>query len=289
MPTKDRAHSAIHVEYDEKDQHSFLFDCGENTQRQLLRAGLNLMKIDNIFITHWHGDHCLGLPGLVDTMGFESRKTPLQIFAPEGRRIGKCINFSHSLGKFKVQPKFVPFKGKHINKVFTEDRFYVESIPVEHGVPTVAYAIVEKDKESIDMDKAREVGLPEEGVVYKELKEKGKVVCNGKKISLKDLVILEKGKRVVYSGDTLVCDNLRKIARGADLLIQDCTYFGVDERHAYKHASLPEIVKMAKEENIKKVILTHISRRFTDISKLREMVKDYPNMEVAEDFMKVVV
>lgn len=287
VPTRERAHAAIYFEFDDDRQSCFLFDCGENAQRQIMKAGLNIMKIKNIFITHWHGDHCLGLPGIIDTMGFEGREEPLLVYAPEARRVKKCINFSYSIGKYKVQPKFVPFKGKHITRIVDQDRFAIDSVPVEHSVPTVAYAFIEKEKRSIDKEKAVRSGLPEEGRIYKELKESGRVMYEGKEIFLDDLLVTEPGRKVVYSGDTMICENLRNIAQGADLLVQDCTYFGDDEARAYKHASLPEVMKMVKELEVKRTVLTHISRKFGDINELKEMVSNHPDLEVAEDFMQI--
>ncbi|MBD3380518.1 MAG: MBL fold metallo-hydrolase [Candidatus Omnitrophica bacterium] len=290
VPTRTRAHSSLYVSYDDGEEECLLFDCGEGTQRQLMTAGLNMMKIDNIFITHWHGDHCLGLPGLVDTMGFEGRERPLDIFAPEAKRVGKCLSFSYSIGGYRVNPRFVPFRGRGVKRVLEKERFDVLSGAVEHSVPAVAYAIAEKDKETVDPEKARAAGLPPEGPVYGEIKEKGSVEYAGRRVFFGDISRLEKGKKLVFSGDTLICDNLRTLAAGADLLIQDCTYFGpVGRVRAYKHACLPEVLEMVSSIGVKRTVLTHISRRFGDPDKLRAMVEEYPGVEVAEDLMVVVI
>lgn len=290
VPTAERAHPAIHISYDDGDEFRFLFDCGEGTQRQFMTAGLNMMKMDNMFITHWHGDHCLGIPGMVDTMGFEDRKRPLTIFAPEAKRIKRCLSSTHSMGNFKVISKKVPARGGRATRLVDTDRFKIVSIPVKHSVPTVAYAVIEKDKTSIDLRKAVGLGLPESGELYGQLKKKGKVSVGKRKITLKDISFTKKGKRIVYSGDTRICKNLRKLVRNADLLIQDCTYF--DEQGAkrpHEHASLPEVIEMAKQEGVKRVVLTHVSRKYHDVEKLKDLVKDYPSFEVAQDFMTVVV
>ena len=290
VPTRERAHTAIHVCHDDAEEFCCLFDCGENAQRQLLLAGLNLMKIDNVFLTHWHGDHCLGLPGLVDTMGFEGREKPLTVYAPEAKRVRRCLGFSSSMGKFRIDPRSVPARGKKEKTVFEAERFRIVSVPVAHGVPAVAYALVEKDKVGIDPGKAKELGLPERGEIYKELKEKGRVAEGGKSITLEEVSMREKGKKIVFSGDTEICDSLKDLVRGADLLIQDCTYFdrmGPDK--PYKHASLPEVAEMVAGAGVKKTVLTHISRKYQDTASLKELVRDRSDLEVAEDFMTVIL
>lgn len=290
VPTKTRAHPAIHLSYDDGVGECLLFDCGENTQRQFMSAGLNIMKIDNIFLTHWHGDHCLGVPGLVDTMGFEDRRSPLSIYAPEVNRLKKGINFNYSMGKFRIFPHNVVSRGKGIRKIFDTKRFYIASTPVKHSIPSVSYALIEKDKTCIDLKKANSLGLPEKGEIYGELKKRGKIRLEGRDITFEDISIVQKGKKIVYSGDTEICDNLVAMVKGADLLIQDCTYFDdVEGTRPHKHASLSEIKDMVKENDVKKIILTHISRKYQDPEQLQKLIKDYPQFILAEDFMEITV
>ncbi len=290
VPTTERGHAAIYLSYYDREETCLLFDCGEGTQRQFRFAHLNMPKIDNVFITHWHGDHCLGLPGMVDTMGFEGRKRPLTVYAPQARRVRKSLGFSCSMGKFKVKTRNVPAKGRRAVCLMETDRFRVVSIPVKHSIPAVAYALVEKDKISIDLKKAASLGLPEKGEIYRELKAGKAITFGGRRIRLEDISVKKEGKKIVYSGDTEICDNLRTLARGADLLIQDCTYFnGPGEEKPYKHASLPEVIEMIRAEKIKRTILTHVSRKYPDAAKLRELLKEHPGLELAEDMATVVV
>ena len=290
VPTRERAHAAIHLCYDDREESCFLFDCGEGTQRQFLFAGLNIMKINEIFITHWHGDHCLGLPGIVDTMGFEDRRKPLVVFAPEAGRVKKAMAFSHSMGRFKVIPRNVPSGKGGIKVLMKKERFSIVSTPVKHGVPTVAYALIEKDKTVIDPEKAAQAGLPEKSDLYSRLKEKGKVRFEGRVIKLEDVSMTKKGKKVVYSGDTEICDNLRKLAHGADLLVQDCTYFSEKaEERPYQHAYFPEVLEMIKEEKVKHTVLTHISRKHQDAGELKQLLRGHENVQLAEDFLEVAV
>ncbi len=290
VPTAERGHPAVHISFRDEKEECFLFDCGEGTQRQLISARLSLRKIEKVFITHWHGDHSLGLPGMVDTMGFEGRKTPLEIYAPKARNIKKILKFSHSFGEFKVVSRNVRAKGKKIAEVTKGVSYSVLSSPVKHSAPTVAYAFLENDKICIDPEKAMKYGLPEKGRIYRKLKDTGVVTVRGQRVKFEDIAVIKKGKKIVYSGDTEICENLRKLAHGADLLIQDCTYFdSPDPGKNYQHAALPEIIEMASTEHIKKTILTHISRRYKTLGWLKDLIKNYPGFEVAEDFMEIEV
>lgn len=290
IPTRQRAHPSIFLTYKAKNEFCYLLDCGEGTQRQILFAGLNPMKLNEIFITHWHGDHYLGLPGLIDTMGFENREKPLTIYAPEAERIKRILNWGYPSKKFEIIPKDIPAKGKKITTLLETENFKIISVPVEHNIPAVAYALVEKDSIKIDKEKAKKIGLPSQGIIYREIKEKGEITFKNKKIKLEEVSFVKKGKRIVYSGDTKICENLAKLAKDADLLIQDCTYFDFSEEFKeYGHASLKDIIDMVKKTKIRKVILTHISRRYKSSTELKKQIKNYPSLTLAEDFMKVVI
>jgi len=289
IPTRERAHAALYLSYKGKNEFCYLLDCGEGTQRQILLADLNPMKLDEIFITHWHGDHYFGLPGLIDTMGFENRLKPLTIYAPEAERFTNLLDLGYSSKGFRITPKNVPAKGCQIKELLETGDFKIVSVPVRHDVAAVAYSLIEKDRVKINKEKAKKVGLPAQGLIYREIKEKGRVIFEGKKIEFEDISLVEKGKKIVYSGDTEICDNLTRLVQDADLLIQDCTYFDSEKFEKYGHASLGDVVKMVEQAKVKRVILTHISRRYRDLEKLRRKVRDYPTLTIAEDFMKVTI
>ncbi|MCD6574954.1 ribonuclease Z [Candidatus Aerophobetes bacterium] len=289
IPTRKRSHPALHLTYTSDREFCYLFDCGEGTQRQMLIAGLNFMKINHIFITHWHADHYLGLPGLVETMGFEGRNTPLTICSTEPDRTRVLLNLGYSPPSFNIIYKAVPTGEHGITSLLETDYFTIVSTPVNHTVPSVAYALVEKDKVRIDKEKLKKLGLPDKSELYGELKRKGKVFFNSKQVKLEEVYSVEKGKKVVYSGDTRICDSLIEISQNADLLIQDCTYFDSQDFEDYGHASVGEVMKFLDKVKVARVILTHISRRYKDLRSLRKMVKNHPNLEIAKDFMRVVV
>jgi ribonuclease Z len=289
IPTQKRAHTAIHLSYISRKEFCCLFDCGEGTQRQLLFASLNPMKLTEIFVTHWHGDHWLGIPGLTDSMSFENRVEPLTIYAPEVERASPLLNLGYRSKGFTIIPKNVPSCGNKITTLLETDDFKIVSTPVEHGIPAVGYGFISKERVKIDKEKAITAGLPAQGLIYKEIKEKGKAIFDNKVIEFKDISLVKKGKKIVYSGDTQVCDNLVRLVQNADLLIQDCTYFDNEESRKYKHASLENVIKMVEGTGVKKVILTHISRRYKDPEELRKKIKGYPYLRIAADFMRIKV
>lgn len=289
IPTIKRAHPALHIRYQDGGEYCFLFDCGEGVQRQFLFADINPMKIEHIFISHWHGDHFLGLMGLIDTMNFEKRKTPVYIYTPEIEKLKKFLNLGHNLKEFDVNVIEVSKSPVIESVVFETPDLFVSTVPVEHGIPAVAFKVCEKERERFDREKANSFGLPKQGLIYKEIKEKKFALYEGRKILFDDIYYKINGKSIVYSGDTEVCESLMKLADGCDLLIHDCTYFDCDELDRYRHACLEDILKMLEKITVKKLVLTHISRRYDNIRELKSRIENYPNIIIAEDFMKLQV
>jgi len=288
IPTRTRAHSAIHVRYRGRREYCYLFDCGEGVQRQLLLANINHLKIGAIFITHWHADHYLGLPGLVDTMGFESRTEPLLIFSPEPERVRALLAVGYAQPPFPVSVRAADSLRSESSTLLETQEFLISSLPVVHTVPAVGYVFREKDRVGIDRDKLRAMGLPLASPMYRDARANGFLRSKAGDIPWKQISSRKKGKKVVYSGDTAVCDTLRTAIEEADLLVHDCTFFENVEGN-YGHTSLGELLAMTHSTSVKRIVLTHISRRYQNHEALDAMVRDYPNMLVAYDFMKVVV
>ncbi len=286
-PTKDRNHSAIFLHY---DRYNFLFDCGEGTQRQMIMAkGISFMKIDRIFITHWHADHWVGLIGLLYTMNLEGRKRSLYIHGPDAERfIGDILDLDYWGTRFRVIPKNVPSEGNEETKVFKTKDFEITSIPTKHTVPSVAYAFRERDRMNVDIKKAEKLFGLRQGRLVGKLKKRGWIMFRGRKIMLKDVGIRKPGVKVVYSGDTEPCENIVKISEGADLLIHDSTFSEVKEDRM--HSGAKEAAKIAKKAGVKNLILTHFSRRYTNLRELEEEArKIFKNSFAAKDFMRVIV
>lgn len=282
IPSLKRHHPAILLRY--RGEH-LLFDCGENAQLQLQAAGISAMKISKIFITHWHADHFGGLLPLIETLHLSGRKKPLEIFAPEASRfVDALVELSYCGIGFKIIAKDVDHEKKK-QKIFEHDAYEIYSVPVKHSIPAVGYVFKEKDHWKIDIEKARRYGL--QGPILKELKQKKKILFKGKTITLGQIAYLKKGRKVVYSGDTEACKNLFSAAAEADLLIHDGTFF--EEREG-QHSSVKQVAALAKKYKIKKLVLTHLSRRYKSAKPLLKAVKPvFANSAIAEDLMKVKV
>lgn len=290
IPTKTRNHASIHLMYRSENEFCYLMDCGEGTQRQIFSAGLNFMRINEIFISHWHADHYAGLLGLMETMNLEQRTKDLTIFGPEASKfVEALLGLGYASKRFDVIAVDVPFEGKEITKLLETEEFYIASIPVKHVIPAVAYAFVEKDRVKIDKAKAKKLGLPETGPVFKRLKADGVAVFKDKKITVDEVSKVDRGKRVVYSGDTMATPNIVEISRGADLLIHDSTFFTEDLEKDYRHATVDDVLRIAKEADVKDLVLTHISRRYQDVDELKKVIEKEKNVTIAKDFMKITL
>lgn len=286
IPSKQRSHPAIVLEYFEEGKDTLLFDCGEGTQLQLMKSGISFMKIDKIFITHWHADHFAGLIPLLQTMNLEKRKKELKIFAPEAEKfISNILDLGYFGCRFPVTAVNIPFEGDKINLIDESEEYQVFSIPVLHTVPTAAYAFKEKDRWSIDPKKLKELGL-RRGYWLKKLKKFGKAEYKGKEIKIEDVAKVKPGLKVVYSGDTRPCENTIKISQSANLLIHDSTF--LEEEEGKAHTDVRQAAEIAKKAKVKQLILTHISRRYISAKELEdEARKVFKNTKIAYDGMRV--
>ena len=286
IPSKDRNHPAIVLEYYSDEKDVMLFDCGEGTQKQMMIAGISFMQVDKIFITHWHADHFAGLIPLIQTMSLEKRRRELKIFGPEAERfVSNILDLGYFGLRFPLKAVNVPFEGSEPTLIDEERDYEIYSIPVLHTVPAVAYCFKEKDRWNVKKEKLREMGL-RSGRWLKKLKAVGRIRYRGKLIKIEEIAERKKGLKVVYSGDTKPCDNILKISKGADVLIHDGTF--LEEEEGKAHADVGQAAEIAKTAGVGMLILTHISRRYTDTRELEEKAKEvFENTVVAEDFMKV--
>lgn len=286
VPTKNRNHPAIAIEYFSKKRDVMLWDCGEGTQKQLMKAGISFMDLKQIYITHWHADHFAGLLPLMATMNLEKRKNKLEIFGPEAKRfVSILLSLGYYRPRFEIKAFDVPFEGSDIVKVFETKEYEILSIPVKHTVPAVAYALKEKDKWRIDESKLKKLGL-RRGRWLKVLKSKGVAKFRGREVKVEEVGYLQKGVKVVYSGDTKPCKNLVKLSENADVLIHDATFLEEDEEKY--HTDIKQAARIAKKAKVKVLILTHISRKYQNTKELEERArKIFENSWVAYDLMKI--
>ena len=287
IPSLNRHHPAIVLEYFTDERDVLLFDCGENAQRQLMKSGVSFMQIDKIFITHWHADHFAGLIPLIQTMNREKRKAPLTIFGPEAERfVSNIMDMGYFGLNFPVKAVDVDFEGEEISKIYSAQEYDIFSVPVLHTVPSVAYCFKEKDRWNIDEGKLKKLGL-KRGVWLKRLKADGEAEMNGKKVKIEDVGYVKEGLKVVYSGDTMPCDNVLRLSKDADLLIHDGTFMEEDTG-SKAHAGVKSAAALAKKAHARNLVLTHISRRYQDPKELEDEAREvFPGAVVARDMMKV--
>jgi ribonuclease Z len=285
VPTKDRNHSATLI-YHEKD--SLLFDCGEGTQRQMKIAGVDINRIARIFITHWHGDHVLGLPGLVQTMCGQAYDKTLHIYGPKGTK----RHFSYMLKAFEFDLRFeIQIHEATKGIIYKSDEYNVECLPMKHSVPTIGFALVENPKRKMNLEFMRKMNIPK-GHLWSRLQNGQDAVFDGKKITSKEATVLIPGKKVAYIVDTGYCTNAVKLAENADLLIIEATYISEKEEkaEAYEHLTAKQAALIANNANAKKLLLTHFSQRYKTTHDIEEEAKTYfANTTCAYDFMKVRV
>jgi len=224
---------------------------------------------------------------MIQTMNLEGRKDELTIYGPEAERfVSNILDLGYFGLRFPVKAVNVPFEGSEIFLIDETDDYTVTSIPVYHSVPTVAFCFQEKDKWNLDEKKLNKLDI-KRGPWLKKLKKLGKIEYKEKKIKIENVGYVKKGLKVVYSGDTRPCENVVKISKDADLLIHDGTFLEEDVG-SKSHADVKEAAKLAKKANVKQLILTHISRRYTDLKELEDQARSiFKNSKIAYDFMKI--
>lgn len=284
VPTAKRNHTSILLRYNEE---MILIDCGEGTQRQFRIADINPCKLTKILITHWHGDHVLGLSGLLQTLALNGYNKTLHIYGPKGTKkfMGLICNLFLFSGKIRIEVEEVE-KG-----VFIKDGFCIEAFPLMHSARCLAYRFSEKDKRRIDVNKIKKYKL--EGPLIGKLQKGEDIIHDNTKIKADDVTYIQKGKTVSFILDTALCNNCINAAKNADLLISEATYSAEIEEKAseYKHLTAEQAAEIAKKAKAKRLILTHLSQRYEKEEQkiLTEAKRIFKEAELARDFMKVIV
>ena len=287
-PTIDRNVAGLAVQ---REGETILFDCGEGTQRQMMRYGVGF-SFTEVFFTHFHADHMLGIIGLVRTMGLQDRTAPLTLYGPRGatRILGAALSLGIERNKFAVE----------IVEIQAGDRlgrhdYDIAVFETEHRADTVGYALAEHVRLGrFNPERTRELGVPE-GPLWGRL-HRGETVTldDGRRVGPEDLVGAPRaGRTVVYSGDTRPHLPLLEAARGADLLIHEATFGGDEAQRAIEtgHSTASEAARIALEAGVRRLILTHISPRYTRDAPelLAEARAVFPETTVARDGMVVEV
>ncbi len=270
----------------------WLVDCGEGTQRQLLRSGLGLVDLDVILLTHMHGDHFLGLPGMLKTFGLRARERPLRLVGPRGlARLMETLR--PVVGRTPFVLELQELDERDVSVAWRGDGFEVRAFPTRHSVPSVGYALVEEDRPgAFDVDAARALGVtpgPDFGV----LQRGGEVVTPAGRTVRPDDVLgaARRGRTVAITGDTEPCTGTLEAARGADVLVHEATFLDEERDRARetRHSTAREAAAVAKEAGVGLLALTHLSSRVMPREIRAEAEAVFPDVIVPRDFDQIEV
>jgi ribonuclease Z len=264
-----------------------LFDCGEGTQRQLLRS-VGLLDLEEIFISHFHADHFLGLPGLMKTFSLRGREVPLTVYGPPRlRNLFEALR--PVMGRTSFEVRIVELEP---NEELQRDGYSIAAFAVEHRVTAYGYALIEEERPGrFDEARARELGVTP-GPDFGRLQE-GKAVSGGAGEVLPEQVLGEarRGRKVVLAGDTMPCEMTAVVAHGADLLVHEATFSMEEEERANEtgHSTARGAAELAARAEVQLLALTHVSQRYAG-GELRDEAREvFERTIVPRDFDRVEI
>ncbi|MBM7646145.1 ribonuclease Z [Scopulibacillus daqui] len=288
VPAKLRNTASMVLTMPEYQGDAWMFDCGEATQHQILHTSVKLSKIKKIFITHLHGDHIYGLPGVLGSRSFQGGDDQLTVFGPKGIKdfIEMSLSISSTYLKYPLEIIEIDEDG-----VIYEDKYFkVSAKELEHGITCYGYRIEEKDQPgTLLVDRLKAEGIMP-GPIYREFKEKAAVTLpNGRTLNSSDYIGPDKkGRKIAVLGDTRICQAAVDLAEGVDVLIHESTFsHGMEEKaYDYFHSTSSQAAQTAKAANAAALILTHISSRFQedDHLLLEEAREIFSPVYLAKDF-----
>ena len=287
QPTEKRGLSCICLE---KEGEILMFDAGESAQISYMKSGLGWNKKMKIFVTHLHGDHCVGILGLLQTMSMQNRTETLEIYGPNGIEEFiaaniKVLNFGLS---FPVLINVI-----NEEKIIDNEKYAIHTCKANHSITAFSYLIEEKDKPGrFNVEKAKELGIPEGGLWNK--------LQNGNEINHNDIVIKPEqvlgekrpGKKIGISGDTMPTEKLEKFFEQCDYLVFDSTFLDEEKQRAQDtcHSTAKQAATLGKNANVKNLILTHFSARYKDESgHLNEAKEIHDSVVTASDLLEIEI
>ena len=289
IPTPKRNHPAVLLTYKSEN---ILIDCGEGTQTQFRKAKLNPCKITKILITHWHADHVLGIPGLLQTLMLNGYNKTLEVYGPKGTKKMMQLYiglFAHKGDKFPIKV----YENSSATIINTKE-FLIQSKAMKHDTPTNAYSFVLKQKTRINKQKLKKLNLPNSSLIAELIKGKSITIAN-KKINPKQLIYTEPQKKITIIMDTLQNPSAINLAKQSDLLIAESTYSQEEAELAkqHKHLTSAQAANIAKKSKSKKLILTHLSQRYETQDQQKQILtqakKIFSNTTIAEDLDKLEI
>jgi ribonuclease Z len=280
-PTAKRALAATLVR---RGGERLLFDCAEGTQRQLLRCDVGLVDLEEIFLTHFHADHYLGLPGMLKTYSLRGRELPLTMYGPRGLR-ELLTTLRRIFGRLTYPVETVELEpGARLHR----DGYTLETIAVDHGVPAVGYSLVEDERPGrFDVETATALGVPdgpERGILQRG---ESVTLAGGQEIA-PDQVLgpARAGRKLVLSGDTAPTASVVEAATAADVLVHEATFLADERERAREtlHSTAGEAALVAREAGVRMLALTHVSTRYFGHQVVEEARELFPTTVVPRDF-----
>jgi len=289
VPSRERNVASIALRMLAERGAIWLFDCGEATQQQILQSPIKLSKVEKIFVTHLHGDHIFGLPGLLASRSFQEDEGGLTVYGPKGIRtyIQTALSISGTHLRYPLEVIEIPEAG---GKIFEDDHVMVQAEPLKHVLPSFGFRVSEHDRPgTLDADRLKAEGVSP-GPLYRRLKD-------GETVQLEDGRILngtdyvgppKKGKAAAVLGDTLPCEAARDLAGGADVLVHEATFMNEDaeKAHRFMHSTTVDAAKTALAAGAEALVVTHVSSRYKGAEErfLEEAREVFANTYLAEDF-----
>jgi len=283
-PTRERSHHAALLRWDAE---GVLFDPGEGTQRQMTLAGVAASSITRICITHFHGDHCLGLPGVVQRLRLDEVAHPVDVYFPAAG-----LRYYERLVTATVH---TPFEGlrphaSHAGTVADAPPFTIEARALEHRTDTLGWRLVEPDGRRMLPDRLAAAGV--HGSDVGRLQRDGAIDVAGRRVTLDEMSAQRSGQKVAFVMDTRICDAAFDLARDADLLVCEATFLerDADLAERYLHLTAAQAGRIAAEARARRLVLTHFSRRYTDPAEFAaEAGAWHPDVVVARDLDRIPV
>ena len=295
VPTLKRNVSSLALKLSQSAE-VWLFDCGEGTQHQIMKSNIKSSHIKKIFITHMHGDHIYGLPGLLATLGLSGNSDGIEIYGPSELKSFVISALKSSYCKLSFPLRFINVEEYSEQKklLFESDKIEVNCTILKHRLPAYGYRVSEKDKPGIfNIKKAESLKIPP-GPIYSKLQTGQTIILDGRTFNGKEFVgPPRKGKSFVYCTDTVFSESAVKLSKDADLLVHESTFSQQDEKMAYEklHSTTIMAAKTALLSNAKKLIITHLSPRYNQKSSIKpsDLLKEareiFPNTHLAKDFL----
>ena len=283
LPTATRNHTAILLEY---KQEGILIDCGEGTQKQLRLAKINPNKITKILITHFHGDHVLGIPGIIQNLSAHHYQSTLEIYIPKGTKKYLQRMLSGVIFAGKIPMKVVEVQP---GVFYKSKEFTLKAAKLSHGVDCLGYLFIEQDKRKINLAYTKKFSLTQHPLLGK-LQQGKTITYEGKKITPAQGTIKQPGKKIAFILDTKLCKSAITLAKDTDLVIADATWLTDNKEKKGHHMTATEAAELAKKAKAKQLILTHFSQRYKENNEFeKEAKKVFKNVKAAEDFLTLTI